>query len=248
MAENQVGRDRALTTDFIAGEALELADGKGLQKLTVRSLAARLDIGVMTLYGYFRSKEEILDAMADRALGSLALPAPVAEERPRDAVTTVARAFRGLLAEHPSIVQILSSRVTTSPRARRGAMEAVIDRLVLSGIPGPLAVQCYGFILVHALGFALYQSPRAWGQEDAEDRGELRRQQTHFYASLPLSDFPRLVELRDSVVDLPNETQFDFAVEALGHLVEQRLAAQTRPAQPTATAAEQSAATADARP
>lgn len=225
MAEKQVGRDRALSTDFIAGEALEMADRKGLDKLTVRSLAARLDVGVMTLYGYFRSKEEILDAMADLALGSLVLPPPVEGERPRDAVATVAQAIRRLLVEHPSIVQILSSRVTTSPRARRGAMEAVIDRLMCSGIPGSLAVQCYGFILVHALGFALYQGPRLWGQEGAEDRGELRRQQTHFYASLPLNDFPRLVELRDAVVDLPTEAQFDFAVEALGHLVEARLAA-----------------------
>ena len=224
MVENQVGRDRTLTTEFIAGQALELADRSGLEKLTVRSLAARVEIGVMTLYGYFRSKEEILDAMADLALGSLELPPPATDERPRDAVATVARAFRGLLTEHPSIVQILSSRVTTSARARRGAMEAVIDRLVSSGIPGPLAVQCYGFILVHALGFALYQGPRSWGQDGAEDRGELRRQQTHFYASLPLSDFPRLVELRDAVVELPSEEQFNFAVEALGHLVEARLA------------------------
>lgn len=224
MAENQAGRDRALTTDVIAGQALELADRSGLEKLTVRSLAARMNIGVMTLYGYFRSKEEILDAMADLALGSLELPPPAEGERPRDAIAGVATAFRDLLTEHPSIVQLLSSRVTNSARARRGAMEVVIDRLVASGIPGPLAVQCYGFIVVHALGFSLYQGPRSWGQEGSEDGSELRRQQTHFYASLPLSDFPRLVELRESVVELPSEEQFAFAVEALGHLVEARLA------------------------
>ncbi|RKN12809.1 TetR/AcrR family transcriptional regulator [Streptomyces radicis] len=224
MADNQAGRGRAMTADDIAHQALELADTRGLEKLTVRSLANRLGIGTMTLYGYFRSKEEILDAVADLALGSLALPKAAPDERPRDAIEAVARAFRRLMSAHPSIVQILSSRVTTSARARRGAMEAVIDRLVTSGIPGPLAVQCYGFILIHALGFSSYQGPRAWAQDDAEDRAELHRQQSHFYASLPIADFPRLVELREAIVELPSEGQFAFAVESLAHLVEARLA------------------------
>ncbi len=223
-------RSRELSPGLIARQALALADERGLEKLTVRSLASALGIGTMTFYGYFRSKEEILDAMADEALGSLALPAGAEDEAPRQAIENVAQAFRSLMTEHPSIAQILSSRVTDSPQARRGAMEVVIDRLVRSGIPGPLAVKSYGFLMVHALGFASYQSPRPWGrggseEPEASDESELRRQQRHFYAALPIAQFPRLVELRDELIELPGEEQFRFGVRCLCDTVEAMLAA-----------------------
>lgn len=222
-------RDRALNAEVIARQALTLADERGLEKLTVRSLASALGIGTMTFYGYYRSKEEILDAMADQALGSLALPSGEPDESPRQAIENVAQAFRRLMVEHPSIAQILSSRVTDSPQARRGAMEVVIDRLVRSGIPGPLAVKSYGFLMVHALGFASYQTPRPWGRgedaAEAPDESELRRQQRHFYASLPIAEFPRLVELRDELIELPGEEQFRFGVACLCRTVEDELAA-----------------------
>ncbi|GAA4730915.1 hypothetical protein GCM10023350_12790 [Nocardioides endophyticus] len=222
------GRDRALSAEIIARQALVLADERGLEKLTVRSLASELGIGTMTFYGYYRSKEEILDAMADQALGSLALPSSEPDESPRQAIENVATAFRELMIEHPSIAQILSSRVTDSPQARRGAMEVVIDRLIRSGIPGPLAVKSYGFLMVHALGFASYQTPRPWGRGETDggtDESELRRQQWHFYASLPLPEFPRLVELRDELIELPGEEQFRFGVECLCRTVEDLVAA-----------------------
>jgi TetR/AcrR family transcriptional regulator, tetracycline repressor protein len=221
-------RDRALSAEVIARQALALADERGLEKLTVRKLASALGIGTMTFYGYFRSKEEILDAMADEVLGSLALPEGEPGETPRQAIENVATAFRRLMVEHPSIAQILSSRITDSPQARRGAMEVVIDRLVRSGIPGPLAVRSYGFLMVHSLGFASYQTPRPWGRGETEadvpDESELRRQQTHFYASLPIAEFPRLVELRDELIELPSESQFRFGVACLCDTVERTLA------------------------
>lgn len=224
-------RDRTLSAPLIARQALALADERGLEKLTVRSLASALGVGTMTFYGYFRSKEEILDAMADEALGSLALPEGEPDETPRQAIENVARAFRSLMVEHPSIAQILSSRITDSPQARRGAMEVVIDRLMRSGIPGALAVRSYGFLMVHALGFASYQTPRPWARgtsTETSDEAELRRQQHHFYGSLPLSEFPRLVELRDELIELPGEAQFDFGVACLCDTVEATLAREGR--------------------
>ena len=216
---------QTLTSELIAAEALQLADEEGLDKLTVRRLATRIGIGTMTFYGYFRSKEEILDAMADLALGSLELPAaPAGGKQPSESIATVANAFRTLMHDHPSVAQILSSRVTESPRARRGAMESVIDHMIASGIPGPLAVRCYGFIVVYSLGFASYRAPRSWADEDATDHDELRRQQSHRYAALSTTEFPHLVSLRDSIIDLPSPSQFTFGIECLIAQVQRELA------------------------
>src|ERR1700682_1244113 len=39
----------------------------GQDRLTMAGLAERLGVGAMTLYSYFRSRDELLDAMARRA-------------------------------------------------------------------------------------------------------------------------------------------------------------------------------------
>ncbi|GAA3847903.1 TetR/AcrR family transcriptional regulator C-terminal domain-containing protein [Streptomyces sedi] len=56
--------------------AVDLADAEGLQALTMRRLAAELDLGPMTLYRYVTGKEELLTQMADLVFGDLTLPEP----------------------------------------------------------------------------------------------------------------------------------------------------------------------------
>ncbi|MFW3171610.1 TetR/AcrR family transcriptional regulator [Geodermatophilus sp. CPCC 206100] len=207
-------RASALSPEVILEAALRISDAENdLSGLTVRRLAAELGVGTMTLYSYFRGKEELLDSMADHVLGRLELPEPEPEEDPATALRVVSRVFLDLMRSHPSVVRLFATRVTTSPVARRGAMEAVLERLVSAGIPGPLAVRCYGFLITYAIGFASYQAPRPWGRPGGEGE-ELRRQQRHFYAAMPADDFPRLVELSDRLVELPSDEQYAFGVEA----------------------------------
>src|SRR5918999_5584598 len=116
--------DTALSAQRIIDAALRISDADGdLDRLTVRRLAADLGVGTMTLYSYFRSKDEILDGMADHVLGRMELPAAPATG-PADALRTVGHAFLALMQEHPSVVRLLASRVTSSRTALRGAMEA----------------------------------------------------------------------------------------------------------------------------
>lgn len=97
-----------------------------------------------------------------------------------------------------------------------GSMEIPLRRLVDAGIPGPLAVKCYGFLITFAIGFASYQTPRPWGASEASaEAKEMRRQRQHLYASLPITTFPLVVELADKIVDIPSAKLFDYGVEAL---------------------------------
>lgn len=213
--QSKTSKRGRITSELIIEAALELSDSSiGLDAVTVRSLASKLDVGTMTLYGYFRSKDEILDAMADHVMGGFTVPVGE-DETPEDAIRAVAEGFLHLMSEHPSVVHLLATRVTRSQMSLRGAMEAVIQRLIDAGIPGPLAVECYGFLIQHAMGFAAYQAPRRWGQDADPEVDELRRQQQHFYAALPVGDFPRVVELAEPLVALPARSTYDFAVDAL---------------------------------
>ncbi len=206
--------DGSLTPERIIEAALRISDAEGdLDRLTVRRLATELGVGTMTLYSYFRSKEEILDGMADHVLGKMRLPAEP-DAGPAEALRTVGHAFLALMREHPSIVRLFSTRITDSPTALRGAMEAVLRRLVDAGIPGPLAVRCYGFLITYAIGFASYQTPRPWGRLADEEGAEQRRQRSHFYAALPIEEFPLVVGLADEVTELPSDAQFAAGLEA----------------------------------
>lgn len=83
-------RDTPLTTERIIEAALRLSDTDAdLDRLTVRRLATELGVGTMTLYSYFRSKEDILDGMADHVLGRMKLP-DEPDAGPADALRTVA--------------------------------------------------------------------------------------------------------------------------------------------------------------
>jgi len=55
-----------LTKRAVADRALQLADSSGLEGLTIRKLAADLGVTPMALYWHFRSKEELLDGLAER--------------------------------------------------------------------------------------------------------------------------------------------------------------------------------------
>jgi len=210
------GRGATLTPDRIIEVALTLSDAEAdLDKLTVRRLAAELGVGAMTLYSYFRSRDEILDGMADHVLGRMRLPAEPAAD-PAEAIRQVGYGFLRMMRDHPTVVRLLATRITDSPTALRGAMEGPLQRLVAAGIPGPTAVRCYGFLITYAIGFASYQVPRPWGQTaaDSAETEEQRRQRSHVYSALPIDRFPRLVELADELVCLPSDDQFAFGIDA----------------------------------
>ncbi|BAS18300.1 uncharacterized HTH-type transcriptional regulator Mb1388c (plasmid) [Arthrobacter sp. Hiyo8] len=67
----------SLTREQVVEAALALADEEGLEALTMPMLARRLKCGVMTIYGYVNSKEDLLDAIAQRGLRDLRLSHPL---------------------------------------------------------------------------------------------------------------------------------------------------------------------------
>ena len=54
---------------------------EGIDALSMRRLATELDVWPMSIYTYFRDKDELLDALADGAVESLELPSARASWR-----------------------------------------------------------------------------------------------------------------------------------------------------------------------
>ena len=68
-----------LDLEAVVDAAVSLADDAGLDAVSVRRVAARLGVTPMALYRYIESKDDLLDAMADRLYEGLALPDTDAE-------------------------------------------------------------------------------------------------------------------------------------------------------------------------
>jgi AcrR family transcriptional regulator len=214
LSGTKAGAVQRVTVGEIADRALVIADTEGLTALTIRRLADELNVGAMTLYTYFRNKDEILDSIADRALGRLVVPS-VGTVSPIEAVQALAHAFFELFREHPCIVALFSTRTTNSLYALKGAMEAPLKLLEDSGFSGECAVQIYGTIVSYSLGFAAYQAPRPWGHPHREDAAELRRQRKNAYGALPSGDFPTITKLSGALTGLPSDEQFEFGLDRI---------------------------------
>jgi AcrR family transcriptional regulator len=93
------GRPAGLSRERIVAEAVAVADAEGLQKVSMKRVAERLDCGVMSLYRHVASKEQLVALMLDTAMG----PAPElpTEEGWRKALAEWARANRDFFLAHP---------------------------------------------------------------------------------------------------------------------------------------------------
>jgi len=204
-----------LSSDEILEQAGKLVDAEGVDALTMRRLAGELGVSPMTLYGHFRTKDELLDGVADMILGQLALPAP----DPADGVASVlhlAQALRALMQRHPSVVRLWTSPAFSTSGALRGGVEAPLAFLRAAGFDGELTVRLYGAVLTYTLGFTLYQLPLPWGG-DHPDVAEERRRRRAFYESLPLAEFPNLVALAEPMTTVAGDEQFEWGLRDMVH-------------------------------
>jgi TetR/AcrR family tetracycline transcriptional repressor len=90
-----------LDRETIVGEALALLDEVGLDAVSTRQLAKRLEVEQPSLYWHFRSKAALLNAMAEAAMARHALAAlPTPSDDWREWLLDNSRSFRQALLAH----------------------------------------------------------------------------------------------------------------------------------------------------
>lgn len=100
------------TVAEIVRAAIDLADANGLEALSMRGVAERLGVPVMTLYSYVPGKAELLDVMLDTVAAETARP-PVQAWRP--ALEAVARENWALYHRHPWMLHVAAYRPPLGP-------------------------------------------------------------------------------------------------------------------------------------
>ena len=199
----------SLTRDQVVEAALALTDELGIELLTMPKLAERLDCGVMTIYGYIASKEDLLDAIAQLGMRDLRLPRPLPTD-PEGILLAWGRALREVLVAHPSLPLIFLSRAVIGPGILRG-VEVLLGLLDRAGMPPADGIRAVYAVLTYVTGFVAWELPRTHRQPPEAYATSWRRE----VAGLPAWDFPLAGGVVEELGQVAGETQFELGLAAL---------------------------------
>lgn len=192
-----------LSREAIVDAAAELFRSDGFEALTMRRLAERCGVGAMTLYGYFATKEELLGALADRALAEVELPSAEASDW-RGTIADVFRSVRRTFLDHPELAQIVATQRVSGLSAYRGA-ETVFAALERAGLDERGQLAGFEALTAYTAGFVLRETASGAGAPALGER--LDR-----IASLPADEFSHVVRVAEALAARDAEQHFEFGL------------------------------------
>jgi AcrR family transcriptional regulator len=194
-----LGLDRSSILDA----AFRLLNEAGEEGFSVRKVGAVMGIDPMTVLHHFQSKEELLRQIADRALGSIELPA--LSGKWQTDLKNVAVAYRQLAHRHPRLFH-LHFRFHATGMADHLSSEIVYRALLDAGLSAEraagLGLSFYAFVL----GFALAEIEGLLKPLEGPEEDEM--------AALGVEAFPATAALLPAFRALDSDRAFDDAVGA----------------------------------
>jgi AcrR family transcriptional regulator len=180
-----------LSRDRVLRAAVELADGSGVEALTMRRLGEDLGFEAMSLYRHVANKNDLLDGMLDLVLAEWELPA--AEGDWMEAVRASARSVHDALRRHRWAAGLLMTGSHIRP-ARLQYMESLLSRLHDAGFDAERTYHVYHLLDGYIFGFSLWEIAYTAIPVDSEVASRLMH-------SIPWDDYPHLTEHRDQHMD-----------------------------------------------
>jgi TetR/AcrR family tetracycline transcriptional repressor len=208
----QGNRRPPLTRERVAAEALTIIAEDGVAALTMRTLAARLQVVPGALYRHVRNKEQLHDLVLDGVLAEvdcrLDPSLPWTQQ-----LTVMAHRLRAVLEAHPGIAGLLQLRDPLGPHSLAVA-EAFLAPLRTARFAGHQAGLAYFLIVDYTTGFAAGSPPISTNEQRVRD--EATRGQLHdFFRSLPADRFPALVALGEHVWVDNRDERFTAGLDVL---------------------------------
>ncbi|UGQ13842.1 TetR/AcrR family transcriptional regulator [Yinghuangia sp. ASG 101] len=226
-------RPRSLTQPQIAAAALRVLDRDGLDALTMRAVAAELDMGTMSVYRYVTDRAQLEALVVDHVLGMVDTDVP--DAAPGRAEAPVAQTPDGgaAIADWAAPIEAMVDRV----RATVGAHTAVIPLLLIHRHASPHATRWGEAVLgvLASAGFDARQRAIAFrallayvfGALHVEYYSPLPGPGTAALAALDPHDFPHLAATAREARTLDTAEEFTAGLR----LLLRGLAAETRPKQ-----------------
>lgn len=160
-------RKPLLSRSRIVEAAGSLVDGEGLEAVSTRRLAAALGVSGPSLYNHFRTKDEILDAVADAVSARVDLSMFEAGDGRewQVALRDWAHSYRAALSDHPNIVPVLARGPGRRPAGLRVA-DAVYGAMTAAGWPPAHATRIGALMRYFILGSAVGSFARGFVDDE----------------------------------------------------------------------------------
>lgn len=175
-------RPRSLTHPQIAAAALRVIDRDGLDALTMRTVAAELGMGTMSVYRYVTDRAQLEALMVDQVLGAVDMTVPEQPEAWTGRIEVLVERVRESVGAHPAVAPLLLIHRHTSAGSTRWG-DTVLGVLADAGFSAEQRVVAFRALLGYMLG-AL----------QVEHYSPLSGPGTAALAALDPSDYPHLAK------------------------------------------------------
>jgi AcrR family transcriptional regulator len=193
----------------ILDAALAIADEHGVDAVSMRAVADRVEVTAMALYPHVGGKG-LLDGLVGRLLGELTPPDP---ELPwRERMRALAASMRVVAHRHPAATQLLFSRPAITADGVR-TVDVIYQALLDAGVAPAEVPRVERLVTTVILGYLVSETGGRFGPGELNPRA--RRAQL---AEVDLPGHHALVRWLDEAPDWAAE--FDADVEDLLRLVE----------------------------
>jgi AcrR family transcriptional regulator len=168
----------SLTRDQIVATALRLLDADGPEALSMRKLAAALEVGATSLYWYVANRDELIELVINEVYGELDVPDEGEGVDWREATRRFAHSARSGVVRHRWVVAELGHLVAAYPGPNLSyASERMLAVYEAAGFPLREAERVLNTVASYVTGIAVSeaalrvmlarhgQSPQEWLEE-----------------------------------------------------------------------------------
>lgn len=170
------GQRAGLSRARVLATAHQLLAESGLDALTMRALAERLEVAPNALYSHVASKTTLIDDVLDDVLDEVEAPAADIEDPTAGLHELMASTYQILLAHRDLVPLYLARQGARGPNAQRLG-EIMLDLLARAGVSGTAAHEALRVLIVYTIGFAAFATrppihPGAGSPVPAEELSE----------------------------------------------------------------------------
>lgn len=167
IVQRMVTRRRPLSRERVLRAALELVDNEGVEALTMRRLGRELGIEAMSLYGYVRSKQDLVEGVVEQVFRQMPLVAHGPGDW-RDRIRRHASLYRQVLLDHPNAVRLVAGRPLVT-EGTAAFVESALAELRSLGLDLDTADRVLGVIAGFTLGLVSEQVGNVGRPSSAEE-------------------------------------------------------------------------------
>lgn len=194
-----------LTRERVAAATLALLAQEGAERISMRRVAGELGVGTMTLYGYFRDKDELMDAAVDLACAEIDVPPTTGPWK--DGLRELSYEILRVLRRYPVAHQIRARGPMISAGALRST-EAGLEILQRAGFSQVESAQAWRLLFTYVFGFAAF-TPAALS---ASQQGDIETR----LAGMSVADLPKVsAAAAEGAAAMTGDEAFGYGLEAI---------------------------------